>query len=121
MSPYCHNPPLGTRPKAKIRIRTSYAAATCGSVTKIACKMSEMPPTRRWRTSNRFFAYFGPSKWSARTEQQYFVRLSDQRYARIEFKIRTGAENYFVIASYLNPTPGNRNLEFNPSEVIRSP
>ena len=65
MSPYCHNPPLGTRPKAKIRIRTPYAAAPCGSVTKIACKMSEMPPTRRWRTSNRFFAYFGASRPTA--------------------------------------------------------
>ena len=35
---YCHNPPLGTMPNAEIRIRTPYAAAPCGSVTKIARK-----------------------------------------------------------------------------------
>ena len=38
MSPYCHNPPLGTMPNAKIRIQTTYAAAPCGFVAKIACK-----------------------------------------------------------------------------------
>ena len=61
-----------------------------------------------------------PDKWSTRAEQQYFVRLPDDRYARIEFRIRTGGENYFVIVSYLNPNPGNRNLEFDPSKVIKS-
>ena len=38
MPRYCHNPPLGTMPNAKIRIRTPYAAAPCGSVTKISRK-----------------------------------------------------------------------------------
>jgi hypothetical protein len=38
MFPYCHNPSLGTRPNAKIRIQTPYAAATRGPVPKIACK-----------------------------------------------------------------------------------
>ena len=61
-----------------------------------------------------------PGKWSARNEKQYFAKLPDGRYARIEFKIRTGADNYFVIASYLNPTPDNRNLEFDPSKTVSS-
>jgi hypothetical protein len=38
MSSYCHNPPLGTLPNAKIRIRTTYAAAPYGSLAKIASK-----------------------------------------------------------------------------------
>jgi uncharacterized protein YxeA len=41
MSPYCHNPPPGTTPNAKIRIRTTYAAASCDSVAKSPAKMSK--------------------------------------------------------------------------------
>ena len=41
MPRYCHNPPLGTTPNAKIRIRTPCASAPCGSVAKIAAKMSK--------------------------------------------------------------------------------
>jgi hypothetical protein len=41
MSPYCHNPAPGTTPNAKIRIRTTYAAAPCGSVAKSLAKMSK--------------------------------------------------------------------------------
>lgn len=60
-------------------------------------------------------------KWSARAEQQYYVKLPDDRYARISFKIRTGGEHYFVIESYLNPNPGNRNLEFDPAKAVKKP
>ena len=41
MSPYCHNPAPGTTPNAKIRIRTTYAAAPCGSVAKSPAKISK--------------------------------------------------------------------------------
>jgi hypothetical protein len=62
----------------------------------------------------------GPSaeKWSSRAEREYFVRLSDNRYARISFRMRTGGEHFFVIESFLNPTPGNRNLEFDPAKAV---
>ena len=75
MPRYCHNPPLGTTPNAKIRIRTPYAAAPCGSVAKIARKDVENATPRRWRTSGRFFAYFG-------TRVLYLVCCSsaDKRY-----------------------------------------
>ena len=45
MPRYCHNRPLGTTPNAKIRIRTNIgtlcSSAPCGSVAKIAAKMSK--------------------------------------------------------------------------------
>ncbi len=65
MSPYCHNPPLGTRPKAKIRIRTPYAAATCGSVTKIACKDVGNATHATLAHVESVFRYFGASRPTA--------------------------------------------------------
>jgi len=45
MPRYCHDPPLGTTPNAKIRIRTNIgtlcSSAPCGSVAKTAAKMSK--------------------------------------------------------------------------------
>jgi hypothetical protein len=58
-------------------------------------------------------------KWSAHVERQFFLKLSDSRYARIIFDMRTGSEHFFVIESYFNPTPGSRNLEFDPAKAIK--
>jgi hypothetical protein len=57
-------------------------------------------------------------RWASNVEKQYFVKLSDNRYARINFRMRTGGEHFFVIESYLNPTPGSRNLEYDPSKKV---
>jgi hypothetical protein len=62
-----------------------------------------------------------PEKWASNVERQYFVKLSDDRYARINFRMRTGGEHFFVLESFLNSTPGSRNLEFDPAKVIKSP
>lgn len=62
-----------------------------------------------------------PEKWSDHAEQEYFVKLTDARYARINFRVRTGGEHFFVIESYLNPTSDDRNLEFNPAKAVKSP
>ena len=65
MPRYCHNPPLGTTPNAKIRIRTSFEPLCCSTVRfgskNRPQRCRKMRPTRRWRTSGRFFAYFGAS------------------------------------------------------------
>ena len=60
-------------------------------------------------------------KWSARAEKEYFVKLVDNRFARFSIRLYPGSRNYVVIESYMNPTPGSRNLEFDASNVVRSP
>lgn len=62
-----------------------------------------------------------PEKWASNVEQQYFVKLSDDRYARINFRMRTGGEHFFVLESFLNPKPGDRNLEFDPKQQVKLP
>lgn len=61
-----------------------------------------------------------PERWTSHVEREYFVKLADGRYARISFCMRTGGDHFCVIESYMNPEPGSRNLEFDPSRPIKS-
>lgn len=51
-------------------------------------------------------------QWAARAEREYFAKLPDGRYARFVMRFYPGQRNFVVIESYVNPTPGSRNLEF---------
>jgi hypothetical protein len=57
--------------------------------------------------------------WSDSFSQECFVQLSSGQHARIEFRLAAGGYNFFNITSYLNPTPGDRNLEYDPAKAIR--
>jgi hypothetical protein len=50
-------------------------------------------------------------RWLGDAEREFFVRLSDNRHARITFRMMARGEHFFVIESLINPAPGNRNLE----------
>ena len=54
-------------------------------------------------------------QWRDNLAKQFFVRLADNRYARIDFEIVAGGDHFIVLESFVNPTPGNRNLEFDPA------
>jgi hypothetical protein len=60
------------------------------------------------------------ANWSKNFAQEYFVRLSGNRYARMEFRITSGRNQFATIRSYLNPS-GSRNLEFDPAKVVNPP
>ena len=55
-------------------------------------------------------------RWSAIAEQQYFVKMANGHFARVNLQIRTGGEHFVVIESYFNPMSGSRNLEYDPSK-----
>lgn len=50
--------------------------------------------------------------WSADVTKEYFARLPDGRFARFSINFYPGKRNFVVVESYVNPTPGNQNLEF---------
>ena len=57
--------------------------------------------------------------WRGDAERQFFVRLADNRYARIQFRMMARGDHFFVIESALNPEVGSRNLEAAlPSEPV---
>lgn len=57
-------------------------------------------------------------RWNPQASRQYFVKLSDNYYARIEFEMVAGGDHFFSITSYLNPTAGSRNLEYDPTQPV---
>jgi hypothetical protein len=54
---------------------------------------------------------------------KFYVKTGDGKYARVEMRIipeynETAAVD---LTLYLNPTPGSRNLEFDPNKIVKSP
>lgn len=50
-------------------------------------------------------------RWQPQESREYFVKLADGRFARVQIEMVAGGDHFFSISSYLNPTPGSRNLE----------
>jgi len=61
------------------------------------------------------------ANWAIDGEGEYFAKLSNGRYARIAIRFYPRTRNFVVIESYINPSAGNRNLEFDPAKVVKSP
>lgn len=55
-------------------------------------------------------------RWSSDVNKSYFAKLPDGKYARFSINLYPGKRNFVVLESYVNPAPGNRNLEFAPTE-----
>ncbi len=60
-------------------------------------------------------------QWTARLTKEYFAKLGDGKYARFSVRFYAGDRNFVVLESYLNPILGSRNLEFDPTKVVKSP
>ena len=58
-------------------------------------------------------------RWQKSFGGQYFAKLKDGTFARFTFNLTTGGNHFFMVESLLNPTPGSRNLEFDPAKVVK--
>jgi len=58
-------------------------------------------------------------KWRSDFEGTFFVKLASGNYARMRFQMIAGGNHFAVVESYYNPTPGSRNLEFDPAKVVK--
>jgi len=54
-------------------------------------------------------------QWKSSQRREYFLKLANGTYARIDFGIGAGGYNTFELISYVNPAPGHRNLEYDPN------
>lgn len=57
-------------------------------------------------------------RWKDSFEENYFVKLANGSYARMRFRLTTGGDHFASLTSYLNPTPGSRNLEYDSNKRI---
>jgi hypothetical protein len=56
------------------------------------------------------------NQWARDVKRNYFVRLANGNYARINFEMIAGGTHFFQLESFLNPN-GSPNLEFDPNQV----
>jgi len=72
-------------------------------------------PTDGYQPSDKIEMTKGADQWHDSGQKEYFVKLADGRYARVT--VFVAAQGHFVsVTSYLNPTPGHRNLEYDPEQ-----
>lgn len=76
-------------------------------------------PTDGYRETVELCMDATAERWSSDVLRGYFARLADGRYARFSVNFYPGDRNFVVFESYLNPTPGSRNLEFDPAKAVR--
>lgn len=58
--------------------------------------------------------------WSSHLIKSYFAKLPDGRHARFSINFYPSQHrNFVVIESYINPTAGDRNLEFDPKKAVK--
>lgn len=57
-------------------------------------------------------------KWRKGFQKQFFARLQSGQFARLDLELTTAGDHFFVLESFLNPEPGNRNLEFDVAKAI---
>jgi hypothetical protein len=68
-----------------------------------------MAPSEGYQTTDEAsFSYTtDPSGYKSVIDKQFFLQLSDGKYARMDISV-AGTIN---LLAYINPTPGDRNLE----------
>lgn len=77
-------------------------------------------PEDGYVTSEEIEMPHNTQKWSKNFTEEYFLKLSGNRYARMKFRITSDRNQFASVTSYLNPS-GSRNLEFDPNKRIIVP
>lgn len=79
----------------------------------------EAPPDGYQSTVEVNIAAVGRNRFSG-GQREYFAKIADGRYARLSIQFYPSKNrNFVVIESFINPTAGSRNLEFDPGKVVR--
>jgi hypothetical protein len=80
----------------------------------------EAPP-HGYQEYFEFAVFANAQSWRRSLQKEFFVHLSDNRFARVSLVLFTHGNPAVTIESFLNPTPGSRNLEEDPSNLIEVP
>ena len=59
-------------------------------------------------------------RWSSSAQRDYFVRFASGQHGRIAINV-SGEKGRCIAEAFLNPEPGNRNLEFDPAKAVNEP
>jgi hypothetical protein len=75
-------------------------------------------PTDGYQPSDEITMAASDPHWMSNQSREYFLKLANGTYARISFVMGAGGNNGCDITSYLNPTAGHTNLEYDPNQSV---
>ena len=81
-----------------------------------------MAPEEGYQTQWTFRQKATDEKYQSQIQTNFYVRTGDGKYARVEMRIIPEYNEAAAVdlTVYLNPTPGSRNLEFDPKKIVQS-
>lgn len=91
-----------------------------GGLVLKAAPFEFQAPTDGYRCCDEMVMPRTATDWQPTLKREYFLQLANGRYARMQFEIFAGGDHFFTVEAYVNPTPGSRNLEFDPAKQIAS-
>lgn len=92
-----------------------------GGLTERMETLDFTAPEGGYRASDEIDMPKNATPWHPQLTKEYFVKLHDGTYARLQIRIVTGGSNYLRVTSYINPQTGSRNLEFDPTKQVKAP
>jgi len=80
-------------------------------------------PDAGYQSSWKFSQKSGAEKYQSEVQTKFFVKTAGGQFARIEVRVLPTYNDTAAVdlVSYFNSKAGDRNLEFDPSKVVKSP
>jgi len=75
-------------------------------------------PESGYQPSIEFHMPQTAERWQEDHDDEYWLKLGNQTYARMRLRITTGGAHFVSITSYLNPS-GSPNLEYDENKIIK--
>ena len=93
-------------------------SVTGGGLVERADALDFTAPEGGYQTSDMIQMPKTAQKWRQQATKEYFVKLADGTFGRVQIRVVTGASNFVRFESYLNPQPGDRNLQYDPALAV---
>jgi hypothetical protein len=77
-------------------------------------------PETGYRPSEEMTMPKNAETWRSTFQRDYFLKTRSGSFARINVRMTATGGHFINIKAHLNPTPGSRNLEFDPAKAIAS-
>lgn len=92
-----------------------------GGLVERGGELEQQAPVDGYKADAEIHMKQNAQSWRPSFEGEYFLKLSNGSYARARLEMIAGGDHFASIASYLNPQPSSRNLEYDASKQAPDP
>jgi len=85
-----------------------------GGIVERGDQLDQQAPVDEYKPSIEFEMAQDAQPWRPSVGGDYFLKLGNGSYARARLQMVAGGDHFATVESYLNPNPGDRDLEYDP-------